>query len=238
MAARQLEWDKRLERFDPRDLPRLVDALLPLGRRSVEYRLPLLHARGRDPRLAAALTSWVEARPPGFQGQPTDGFWKMVLQTLEEIADVRQLPRLEVLRGFLHACRLGATPAAIDLTSCVELSTVEELTIANVESMSVGIVRTQLRLTLRRLGAGFKAEVVMGTHGDGMTDGQEAVDAAVDLAGTELALGGLERFASIELSFRPNTRGPGWPSTHLPPSEAAVNRLKSRWAQAQIRDPG
>ncbi len=103
IATRQAEWDKRLKKYDPRDLPRLVDALLPFGRRSVEYRLPLLHAKGRDPRLAEALAGWIEKRPSGFQGQPTDGFWAVVLRVLDEIEDVRQLPRLQAVLAQVEA---------------------------------------------------------------------------------------------------------------------------------------
>ncbi|MBL8915349.1 MAG: TIGR02996 domain-containing protein [Archangium sp.] len=459
IAARQAEWDKRLKRYDPHDLPRMVDALLPFGRRSAEYRLPLLHAKGRDPRLAAALSSWVETRPNGFQGQATDGFWKVVLQVLDEIADVRQLARLEAVlkqveagigchadtllkaglppllgrlrvlaatvdspvviekpdanalfaavyadpdadapravladllasagdprgefinlqlrpgkpprrvreliaahgvewtgslapavrkegleyaRGFVRACRLGATVAALDLTKSVELATVEALSVstgaslpaeafalmrslkelrghvysvlaspvpltrlvelefegacdsarlvecrafpalealrvasllhgadrlplwkapfastltsvwlgsvfgslsewrawmqsspAQVKKVSVGVVGTGVRLTMRRVAEeNFSAEVLANSHGDSMTDeAQASVDAAVDAAANQLAGAGLESCARVELAFRPNTRGAGFPGTDLPPSPAALARLKER----------
>ena len=250
---------------------------------------------------------------------------------------------LEFRRGFVHACRLGPTPAAIDLGACPELATIETLSVATgtsidrnvwgrltslrsltghvwsvflapapllrltrlslesscegthvaastclpalrhlrlesmlhgpdrfplwssalgqtlnsvwvgqvfgeladwrewmqsapkqVTTMSVGIVGAQLRLTLRRAKEGIGAEIVVNTHGDAMGDAQAAVDAAVDAATAQLATAGLERCLSVELAFRPNTRGPGYPGTHLPPSEEAVLRLKQRIPRVSI----
>jgi uncharacterized protein (TIGR02996 family) len=99
--ARVTAWDKAFEKGDPLDVPRLLDALLPLGALWATHRLERMAALPSDPRYAARLARWASERPTGYQGRASEDFWRAAGQLLLASRDARVVPSLRELLARL-----------------------------------------------------------------------------------------------------------------------------------------
>jgi uncharacterized protein (TIGR02996 family) len=147
--ARVTAWDKAFKKGDPLDVPRLMDALLPLGALWATHRLEKMAAQPSDPRYAARLVRWASERPSGYQGRASEDFWRAALQLLRVSRDVRVLPSLRELLPRLDRSR--------GYSSDVVLREVLPEVLQSLEALPAPAAPPEALELLSRLGVGPRA---------------------------------------------------------------------------------